>query len=252
MTADELINKGETLQKELLYAENFDYELEKLLNNISEQRELVYAKAKDIFGVRKKKSKELELKINNLFKDLGLENSEFKADIQINIGGEDDLLSIKNGKEVVKLGSAGYNEIEFLIRTNKGSEFTPLRKSASGGEISRIMLAIKTVLSEKDKVGILVFDEIDAGISGRIAQKAGKVLKELSKTHQIICITHLPQIAAMSDRHFHVNKKTDCNETLASITLLNDDEKINEVAKLISGEKITETAIKNAAELINN
>ncbi|MEO8666782.1 MAG: DNA repair protein RecN, partial [Ignavibacteria bacterium] len=152
--------------------------------------------------------------------------------------------------ELIKLGNRGFDDVEFLIKTNKGFEFSPLQKSASGGEISRIMLAIKTVLSEKDNIGILVFDEIDAGISGRIAQRVGKILKTLSKSHQIICITHLPQIAAMSDNHFHVSKKEEKDETVAGIKNLSEEEKITEVAKLISGEKVTEASKKSALELI--
>lgn len=140
--------------------------------------------------------------------------------------------------------------MEFFIKINKGSEFAPLRKSASGGEISRVMLAIKTVLAGKDDVGILVFDEIDAGISGRVAQKVGKIMKKLSESRQIICITHLPQIAALSDTHFRVSKSEKSGETYAYINILTEDEKITEVAKLISGEKVTESANKSAKELI--
>lgn len=252
MNTDELILKAESLQKELIFADNFDYELEKLHNNINEQKKVVLNNAQELSDIRKKRSGELEKKINAVLKEVGLEGAEFKVSIYNISGSHSDINSIKAGKEFIKPGIKGFNEVEFLIKINKGSDFTPLQKSASGGEISRIMLAIKAVISEKDRIGILVFDEIDAGISGRIAQKAGKLLKALSKTHQIICITHLPQIAAMSDRHFHVSKKEDNNETLAGIKDLNDEEKLLEVAKLISGEKVTDASKKSALELINN
>ena len=252
LSAEELILKAESLQKELMFADNFDYELEKLFSNINENKSVVLKNAKEISDIRIKGSKELEKQINLVLKVVGLEGAEFKVNINNIIGNESDINSIKSGKEFLKPGIKGFNEIEFLIKINKGSDFTPLQKSASGGEISRIMLAIKTVISEKDNIGILVFDEIDAGISGRIAQKVGKVLKALSKTHQIICITHLPQIAAMSDRHFHVSKKEDKKETLAGIRDLNEEEKLLEVAKLISGEKVTESSKKSALELIKN
>ncbi len=250
LSTEELISKSESLQLQLTLADNFDYELEQLLKNIILKKEAVYKVAKDIFEIRKKKSRDLEKGINSLLKEIGLESAEFKVVINNNSGSENELLSQKFQKEYVRLGTDGFNDAEFLIRMNKGSDFSPLRKSASGGEISRIMLAIKTVLSGKDNVGILVFDEIDAGISGRVAQKVGKILKKLSGTHQIICITHLPQIAAMSDRHFHVSKKEDNEETIAGIKNLTGKEKITEVAKLISGEKVTEAALKSAAELI--
>lgn len=253
LTLDELILKAENLQKEFNFADNFDFEIEKLLKEINELRKEVFKKAKDISVLRKKGSIELAKNINKILNEVGLEGAEFKVNIE-NINGEkDDLLSSGSGKEFVRLTQNGFESVEFQIKINKGSDFTPLQKSASGGEISRIMLAIKTVLSEKDNIGILVFDEIDAGISGRIAQKTGKVLKALSGSHQIICITHLPQIAAMSDRHFHVSKKEDKNknETVASIKTLNEEEKITEVAKLLSGENITEASSKSAIELIN-
>lgn len=252
LSLEELIIRADTLQKELIFAENFDFELEKLFKEINIKKEVAFTSGKELFEKRKKKSRELEKNINLILKEVGLENAEFKVRINNITGSEKDILSYRSSKEYVKLGSKGFNDIEFLIKTNKGFEFTPLQKSASGGEISRIMLAIKTVLSEKDNIEILVFDEIDAGISGRVAQKVGKILKKLSKSHQIICITHLPQIAAMSDNHFHISKKEDKNETIAGIKNLSEEEKINEVAKLISGEKVTEASVKNALELINN
>ncbi len=172
--------------------------------------------------------------------------------IKNNYTDKADEFSYEREREIFKLGETGFNNIEFFIRINKGSDFSPLKKSASGGEVSRIMLAIKTALSEKDNIPILVFDEIDTGVSGRIASKVGKILRTLSLSHQIICITHLPQIAAMSDVHFHVSKKEAKDETIAEIKLLTEDEKVMEVAKLISGSEVTESATKSAKELINN
>ena len=252
MSIDELILKSENLQKELLFADNFDFELDKLQKNINEQKTAVFKKGKEISDQRIKNSKALAKNINAVLKEVGLEVSEFKVNINTVPGNESDISAIKNGKDFIKPLSNGLDEVEFFIKINKGSDFLPLQKSASGGEISRIMLAIKAVMAEKDNIGILVFDEIDAGISGRIAQKTGKVLKSLSATHQIICITHLPQIAAMSDRHFHVSKKEINNETLAGIKDLTEEEKVTEVAKLISGVKVTAASTKSALELINS
>ena len=252
LNIDELLSKAESLEKELIFAENFDFEIEKLKKDIEIKKEKVFKKGNEISELRNKLSNELEKEINKLLKEIGLESAEFKVSLKNTEGNEEEILSYKYKKEIVQLGNRGFNDIEFIIKTNKGSEFAPLQKSASGGEISRIMLAIKTVLSEKDNIGILVFDEIDAGISGRVAQKAGKVLKSLSKTHQIICITHLPQIAAMSDKHFHVSKSENKNETLAGIKSLTENEKITEVAKLLSGEKVTDASRKSAIELINS
>lgn len=250
MTVDELIKRAEKLSEELKFAENFDYETEKLLSKIYLKREEVYKLAKKLSENRIKSSKELEKGINILFKEVGLESAEFKTEFRNIPGKEDDLLSFKSGKECLKITEKGINDIEFLIKINKGTDFSPLRKSASGGEISRIMLAIKNVISEKDYIPILVFDEIDAGISGRIAQKVGKILNLLSKSHQIICITHLPQIAAMSEKHFRVSKNEINGYNFAEIKSLSENEKIEEVAKLISGEEITDASLKSALELI--
>jgi len=248
----ELIEKASETEKELNFADNFDYEIEQLLIKIKSTKDAVFTTGKSISETRVKRGKEMEKSINSLLKEVGLESAEFKVEIKNITEGPDEMLLHKSGKENYKLGTLGFNDVEFLIKTNKGADFSPLRFSASGGEISRIMLAIKTVLSEKDDVPVLVFDEIDAGISGRIAQKVGKILKTLAETHQIICITHLPQIAAMSDKHFHVSKKDENKETIANIRSLTNEEKIVEVAKLISGEKVTDTARKSASELINS
>jgi len=247
----ELLEKAENIQKDLTFAENFDHEIDKLDKKISVMKSELFSLAEKISDKRIKRAKDLEKEINKLLKEVGLESAEFKVDIKKNISDSENEFTVKKGKENYELSQNGINNIEFLIRTNKGMELSPLRKSASGGEISRIMLAIKTVLSENDNIGILVFDEIDAGISGRIAQKVGNTLKKLAVSHQIICITHLPQIAANSDRHFNVSKSDENNETKAYINILDDNEKINEVAKLLSGEKITESTINSAKELIS-
>jgi DNA repair protein RecN (Recombination protein N) len=127
----------------------------------------------------------------------------------------------------------------------------PLALVASGGEISRIMLAMKNVLAEADRVPVLVFDEIDTGISGRVARVVGNNLKEVSMKHQIICITHLPQIASMGDAHYSVEKEIHENRSRTRISILNEKERITEIAKLIGGEKITDAAIQSARELLN-
>ncbi len=249
MNVSGLIEKGKELERELNIADNYDYELQKALERVRTE----YAEVMDLAGklskVRKKAAKDLEKGINSVLSETGLESAEFKVEIE----AIKELISSEfaGGGNVLRPRTDGTDDIEFLVKINKGADFSPLRKSASGGEVSRIMLAIKTVLSGKDDVGILVFDEIDAGISGRIAQKVGKLMKNLSKSRQIICITHLPQIAAMSDTHFRVSKKDVAGGTIADIEILSESEKITEVAKLISGENITESASRSAKELIS-
>lgn len=248
LSVNEIIEKAKEIGKELNIAENFDYETEQAEKNIKEKRAQTYKLAKEISDVRKKKSKELEKNITAILKEVGLESAEFKVNFDVYKYQEENLLS----ENKILLTSTGFDDIEFFIKTNKGSDFAPLKKSASGGEISRVMLAIKSVLSDLDEIEILVFDEIDAGISGKTADKVGKVLKKLSKSHQIISITHLPQIASQSDSHYFVSKKDVNKETIAEIKQLSNEEKIVEIAKLISGEKITDSGIASAKELIDS
>ena len=132
-----------------------------------------------------------------------------------------------------------------------GEPQKPLTKIASGGELSRIMLAFKSVVADKDDTDTLIFDEIDAGISGKTAQMVGNKLKQLSDKHQIICITHLPQIAALADEHFIIEKNVLSNKTTTDIHELNEEESVNELARLLGGTTITEAAVNNAIEMKN-
>jgi DNA repair protein RecN (Recombination protein N) len=145
---------------------------------------------------------------------------------------------------------AGVDIVEFMISLNPGEDVKPLVKIASGGEISRIMLAIKNILSEADMIPVMVFDEIDTGISGKIAQNVGNKLFEISRKKQVICITHLAQIAGFSDTHYSVGKQVVDNKTETTIKKLGSTEKVQEIAKLLSGETVTAASIKAAEELI--
>lgn len=156
--------------------------------------------------------------------------------------------AVNHGKVTVN----GMDEIEMLISVNKGEELKPIDKVASGGELSRIMLAIKTVLAEHDDTPTMIFDEIDTGISGRAAQKVGKKLSELAKKRQVICVTHLAQIAALSDNHLLIEKKTDENRTYTTVHTLDYDEKVREIARIISGDATNDVSLRNAEELIKN
>lgn len=156
--------------------------------------------------------------------------------------------AVNHGKVTVN----GMDEIEMLISVNKGEELKPIAKVASGGELSRIMLAIKTVLAEHDDTPTMIFDEIDTGISGRAAQKVGKKLSELAEKRQVICVTHLAQIAALSDNHLLIEKKTDENRTYTTVHTLDYYEKVCEIARIISGDATNDVSLRNAEELIKN
>lgn len=179
-------------------------------------------------------------------RDLVMENVDFKVDFE---AVEDNEGVLIDGKKV-KLFSDGIDSVQFIIKTNPGDDFKPLTSIASGGEISRVMLAIKTVLAEVDEIPVLAFDEVDAGIGGKTGEKIAEKLLEISKYRQIICITHLPQIASLPGQHFVVEKNINNNETFLTVKELNEYERIGEIARMISGTNVTDTTIKQAQELI--
>ena len=179
---------------------------------------------------------------------MGIAYPEFQTEIKNEISGNENFIIVDN--KHYQYSSKGIDEVEFFISTNKGEDPKPLVKVASGGEVSRIMLALKSTLANNDKLPLLIFDEIDVGVSGRIAQKVGQSLKELSKYHQVIAITHLPQIAGMADQHYLIEKTTKQSRVISSIKKLKEMERVTEVAKLLSGEKVTESSLESARELM--
>jgi len=252
LSVNELLLKADELSKELSQVENFDFEIEKLEKTLNDEKKKIFSSAIKLSEKRKEAALIMQKNIKKQFRDVGLDNADFNVNITYNNDSGDKFFSENIDTETININSNGIDNVEFLVITNKGEEFQPLRKIASGGEISRIMLSIKSSLSNKDKIPILIFDEIDAGISGRIAEKVGKVLKTLAKSHQLISITHLPQIAAYSENHLSVSKSVINKETVAEVKKLSEKEKIEEIAKLLSGEKITEASLKTARELVVN
>ena len=198
---------------------------------------------------RKSAGTELAKEINHLLAEVGLKGADFSVQID-RLEKAGGLLKI-DGKEI-QPGKKGFNSIEFLISTNPGMPGGPIAKIASGGEISRVMLAIKAALATKADLSVLIFDEIDTGISGETARKVAKVMYLLAKKYQLIAITHLPQIAGIGDQHFLLFKENIGGKTLSRIRQLSLNERIEEVAKMISGADPTDAAIKNARELISS
>ncbi len=207
----------------------------KLENQLLGLQEELISKAATLSVERKKAALRLSEEICNILKFLDMEDVAFEVDIS-------------QGSYT----SVGTDRVEFFISTNKGQKLMPLSKVASGGELSRIMLAIKSVLADKDGVDTLIFDEIDTGISGRAARKIGIQLKRVSKLRQVICITHLAQIAAIADNHMLIKKSSTHDKTYTSVTALSGDERIAEVARIMSGTDITENLYKTAKELIDS
>lgn len=245
-----VIAHREKIGKEYELAENFNAKISYLDKLINEARKECGTIAKKLSQERMAVSKKVKKEIEEALKSLGISDSNFEAKI-INqtVDGNNDNFILVDGKRF-KFNNRGYDEVEFFISTNAGEDPKQLVKVASGGEVSRIMLAMKSILAKSDRLPILIFDEIDTGVSGRIAQKVGQVLKSLASIHQIIAITHLPQIAGFSDYHFAVEKRKSGDRVVSSIKILNQKERVNEVAKLMSGEKITEAALNGARELM--
>ncbi len=249
-TLTNVIKFKEKIEKELSIAENFNDKIEELEKKSELLRSSVKEKALILSKKRKKEAIKIEKLIEESLQYLGIPDSRFKINFSIEANDLSDYYCEINS-EKVQLFKNGIDVVEFFISANKGEDLKPLAKTASGGEISRIMLAIKSVMAKTEKLPLLVFDEIDTGISGRIAQKVGKVLKDLAGSHQIISITHLPQIAAIADHHYSVRKETISDRVITIIKKLDKKEKIREVAKLISGETITEKNLETAKELID-
>ena len=249
---EEVIKLKNSLEMDLTLVENFDEKAGALEEEIKAGYAELNKKAMEISKTRKDKAGILEAEVEKVFEELGFESGKFSVQIQKSAGGSrDESTAAEKLRGKYELNANGIDDAEFMVKINKGDEFQQLRKTASGGEVSRIMLAVKAVLAEADKTDILVFDEIDTGISGRIAQKAGRVIKNLAKYHQVIAITHLAQIAALAEGHFEVSKETDEEgQAVTKIRALDKSEKVIEVAKLLSGENVTDASIKSAKELM--
>ncbi|MEW6506691.1 MAG: DNA repair protein RecN [Bacteroidota bacterium] len=250
-TLKSVIDHREKIGKEFELAENFSDKISELNKEINSLRKECGVIAKKISVNRKSLAKKVKKEVEELLVNLGITDSNFEIRFENQTAGlQEENFIIVDDKNFI-CDANGYDKIEFFISTNIGEDAKPLVKVASGGEVSRIMLALKSILAKSDNLPILIFDEIDTGISGRIAQKVGHSLKSLASFHQIIAITHLPQIAGISDYHFAVEKRKLGDRVVSNIRMLKNNERINEVAKLISGEKITKVALNSAKELMN-
>lgn len=233
-TIEEILAFREGNEKKLSLIKFENNELEVLKKEKEEKAKLYFENSQKLREIRKKVAEKLEKTINVQLKDLNMANSKFKVAFS----------------EKTVISSRGMDDVEFMMVTNFGENYKPLAKIASGGEISRIMLALKTVFSSVDNISVLIFDEIDTGISGETVRKVAEKLKELSGTVQVICVTHSPQIAGKSNQQFFIKKEIENNVTETKVRELNTDERIREIARIISGDNITETSIKHAKEIM--
>lgn len=247
---DKVLEYRQKIGNEYELAENFTDSMEKLQQRITEEQKLCGILAKTLYEKRAETAKQIEKDVIEALKYLGMPDSVFVISIRQIPAEQNSTAFIISDGQRYKYNHYGFDEVEFFISTNAGEDPKPLVKVASGGEISRIMLALKTILAKNDRLPLLIFDEIDTGVSGRIAQKVGHTLKSLAAFHQIISITHLPQIAGLADHHFMVEKKNVEGRVVSSISYLDTEERVREVAKLMSGEEITDASLKGARELM--
>lgn len=235
---------GDSILSVLAYQKDLAEKIEKLKNadaykdklekDLAASREKLEKLCQKASKIRSKEADKLEKDMVAALTDLNFMDVRFE-------------IQVRTKQE---LASNGYDDVEFMISTNPGEPLKSLGNVASGGELSRIMLAIKTVLASRDRIPTMIFDEIDTGISGKTAWKVSEKLGTLAQSHQIICITHLPQIAAMADSHYKIAKQAVKNKTVTDITQLNETETVDELARMLGSDEITDTVRENARELI--
>lgn len=231
-TIEKVIEYGEDLKNKIDEIENSEDLINKFTKDLSKVNEKLAEISKKLTKTRKDVASEIEKKVVSELIDLGMKNTIFKVDFK-----EKDV------------SSDGADLVEFVFSANKGQELKNLAKTASGGETSRIMLALKNIFSDIDEVGCLLFDEVDSGISGEIGNMVGKKLLSLSQKTQVICITHLPQVAALADNFFLIKKEIKEDETISFAREISENEAILEIARLIGGNNISEIAKKHALEM---
>lgn len=231
----ELIRIREELNRKIEAITFSDEQLEKLDHELREKRSALEQKAGSLHKAREKTGGYIEKEISGQLVQLGIPNATFKVKVD----------------RTDEPGRNGMSDVRFLFSANRQSPPEEISKVASGGEVSRLMLTIKNLMSGYKGLPTLIFDEIDAGVSGEIAEKMGSIMKKMAGVRQVIAITHLPQVAAQGSEHFLVYKEDDTDSTVTRIRKLSRDERITEIAKLLSGEKLTDAAISNAKELMN-
>ncbi|MEI6691272.1 MAG: DNA repair protein RecN [Chlorobium sp.] len=248
LTLTELIDYQNELDARVALEDSLEEEVNHIKAKITLQKAELSILALRLSGKRQKAAHQLEKVIQEQLAQLGIPNATFIVNITHD---EQDNGEISNDGKRFACFSCGYDRIEFMISTNPGEKPKPLIKVASGGEISRIMLAMKSALADSAKLPILIFDEIDTGISGRVAEAVALSLKKLSRLHQIIAITHLPQIAAMADTHLQVQKSLQHDRTVSEVITLDHKSRLKAIAGLISGTEVSHSSLNLASELLD-
>ncbi len=234
-TEQELLDIKDTIENKLQQFSSLEVSIEKIQKEIVVAEKQCKTVAKELSDKRQKALPTIEKNITTMLAGLSMANAQFKIDLQVN----------------PQLTVNGFDTIVFLFSANKGADFKELHKTASGGELSRLMLCLKALLAERTALPTIIFDEIDTGVSGDVADKIGNILMAMGKTMQVIAITHLPQMASKGNNHLFVYKSDSKDKTISHIKVLTKEERIGEIAKMLSTGTPTETALKNAKELLN-
>ena len=247
-TIEELAEYKEQISREVDAAENVDYELEQLENKIEEQRAVLQQRAGELHRSRTEQGQNISEQVEKELHKLGMPHAQMKLGVEW-LYANKGWLTV-DGKPVESNYNGG-DHVEFYISSNKGEDLKPLAKVASGGEISRIMLGLKSVLAREQHLPVMIFDEIDAGISGQISEKVGRTMRALANQCQIICITHQPQIACYAHYHYQVEKIEEGDRTVTRINKLDQNSHIEEIATLMSGESVTQASLDNARQMVD-
>ena len=232
---EELLKIKADIENKLSQFGSLESEIEKSKKEISQLRQLCTKQAKELTAMRTKAIAAIEKQVKESLADLSMEHANFKIELN----------------EQPEIGSSGFDQVKFLFSANKGGHPEELHKVASGGELSRLMLSLKALLATKKQLPTIIFDEIDTGVSGDVADKIGSILLKMGSTMQVVTITHLPQMASKGQHHLFVYEKDDEDKTVSYIKQLNKEERVTEIAKMLSTSNPTQSALKNAKELLS-
>jgi DNA repair protein RecN (Recombination protein N) len=239
-SVEEILVYSAKIEEEIDTIQNRDSHLHKLQKELESIQQDLSIEAKNVTSIRKNYAKVLIDEIHRELKELYMEKTTFDVNFSLKTTSTNDL----------KYTPYGIDEVEFYLSTNPGEPLKPLNKTASGGELSRIMLAMKSIFSQHQGITSIIFDEVDTGVSGRVAQAIAEKIYRVSNGSQVLCITHLPQVAAMADTHLYIAKETKSGRTKTSVKPLAEEEKIKEIGRMIAGVEVTELSKEHAKELL--
>ncbi|UOY93940.1 DNA repair protein RecN [Ectobacillus sp. JY-23] len=246
-SVQDILMYADKIEEEIATIENKDIHIEATRKQLKQLEEQAMTEAMKLSDLRHSLAVHLTEAIHKELQELYMAKTTFKIMLDKQLGGVDD--PVVDGVSI-RLTSTGYDQVEFYISTNPGEPLKPLSKVASGGELSRIILALKSIFSKHQGVTSVIFDEVDTGVSGRVAQAIAEKIYRVSIGSQVLCITHLPQVASMADTHLFIRKQIEDNRTKTSVAKLKDEEKVIEIARMISGVEITDVTTQHARELL--